>query len=111
LGGFGLALLMATAARADGLPHARPEDLGFSSARLDYIDRFYADKVQNGEMAGIVTLIARHGKIAHFTAVGYADTATHKPMRTDSIFRIYSMTKPITATALMMLYEQGEFQR
>ena len=61
-------------------------------------------------MAGIVTLIARHGKIVHFSAVGYADVEKRQRMETDTIFRFYSMTKPITSTALMMLYEEGRFQ-
>src|SRR5690242_3995391 len=58
---------------ADDLPRARPEELGFSPERLSYIDAFYGDMVKKGEMAGVVTLVARHGRIAHFSAVGYAD--------------------------------------
>lgn len=95
---------------ADDLPRASPETLGFSQARLDYIDRFYADEVKRRELAGIVILIARHGKVAHFSALGYADMESRRPMRTDTIFRLYSMTKPIASTALMMLYEEGRFQ-
>ncbi|MBK9252522.1 MAG: beta-lactamase family protein [Proteobacteria bacterium] len=87
-----------------------PEELGFSTARLDYLDRYYADKVQRGELAGMVTLIARHGKIVHFSALGSADIEKRKPMQRDTIVRLYSMTKPITSTALMMLYEEGRFQ-
>src|SRR5690242_15875650 len=87
-----------------------PPDLGFSSARLEHLDRFYADKVRQGELAGIVTLIARHGKVAHFSALGSGDFEKHKPIQRDTIFRLYSMTKPITSTALMMLYEEGRFQ-
>jgi CubicO group peptidase (beta-lactamase class C family) len=101
---------VAVEAWAGELPRARPEDLGFSSARLDYIDKFYADEVKRGELAGIVTLIARHGKIVHFSAIGYADVEKQRPMQTDTIFRLYSMTKPIASTALMMLYEEGRFQ-
>lgn len=107
---LGLALLSAAIASASDLPRTRPEDVGISSERLASIDKFYADKVNNGEMAGIVLLIARHGKIAHLSAIGYANTASHQPMRTDTLFRWYSMTKPITAVALMMLYEEGRFQ-
>jgi CubicO group peptidase (beta-lactamase class C family) len=84
--------------------------MGFSSARLDSIDSFYADKVNRQELAGIVILVARHGKIVHLNAIGYADVVTRKKMQTDTLFRIYSMTKPIAATALMMLYEKGLFQ-
>ena len=105
-----MAMVTVVSVRADELPRARPEDLGFSASRLEYIDQFYSEKVKRGEMAGIVLLVARHGKIAHFSAVGYANSATRQPMKTDTLFRWYSMTKPLTATALMMLYEEGRFQ-
>lgn len=105
-----LALLLAGGAWAGDLPHAQPHELGFSAERLTYIDQLYAEKVKNGELAGIVTLIARHGRIVHFSAIGYADVENKRKMQTDSIFRLYSMTKPIAATALMMLYEEGRFQ-
>jgi CubicO group peptidase (beta-lactamase class C family) len=105
-----VAVAAASAARAGELSTASPEELGFSAARLEYLDDFYADKVQRGELAGIVTLIARHGKIAHFSALGSADAEQHKPIQSNTIFRLYSMTKPITSTALMMLYEEGRFQ-
>jgi CubicO group peptidase (beta-lactamase class C family) len=105
-----IAILLVSAAWADDLPRGRPEEVGFSAERLDYIDKFYADQVKSGRMAGIVTLVARHGKVAHFSAVGYADLEKKKPMETDTIFRLYSMTKPIASTALMMLYQEGRFQ-
>lgn len=92
------------------LPRARPESVGFDSGRLDYIDQFYSKKVEAGEMAGIVTLISRHGKVVHFSAVGYADLETKRRMETDTIFRLFSMTKPIASVALMMLYEEGRFE-
>lgn len=101
---------LVTGANAGELPRAPADELGFSSARLDYIDQFYAEKIKRGELAGIVTLIARHGKVAHFSAIGYADIGKKKKLETDTIFRLYSMTKPIAATALMMLYEEGKFQ-
>lgn len=96
--------------RAEELPRAPPEEMGFDPERLDYIDHFYADKVKRGEMAGVVTLISRHGKVVHFSAVGYSDLEKKRKMETDTIFRLYSMTKPIASVALMMLYEQGRFQ-
>lgn len=96
--------------RAEDLPRAVPEDVGFDSGRLGYIDQFYTDKVKRGEMAGIVTLISRHGKVVHFSAIGYADLEKKRKMETDTIFRLYSMTKPIASVALMMLYEEGRFQ-
>lgn len=95
---------------AQGLPTARPEDEGFSSERLAYIDKFYSEKIDHGDLAGIVTLVSRHGKIVHFSALGYADIEKHTRMQKDTIFRQYSMTKPITSTALMTLYEEGRFQ-
>ena len=103
-------VVAASAAGAGDLPTASPAELGFSAARLERLDHFYADKVQRGELAGIVTLIARHGKVAHFSALGSADLEKHKPIQRDTFFRLYSMTKPITSTALMMLYEEGRFQ-
>ena len=105
-----LTLLVGGWAYAAEPPSGKAAELGFSSARLDYIDRFYMDKVNRGELAGVVTLIARHGKIAHFSAVGYADIEKKQKMQRDTIFRLYSMTKPIASTALMMLYEEGRFQ-
>jgi len=104
-----IAAATASAARAGELPTASPSELGFSVARLEYLDHFYADEVQRGELAGIVILIARHGKIVHFCALGSADVEKHKPMQRDTIFRLYSMTKPMTSAALMMLYEEGRF--
>ena len=102
--------LAAANAIAQGLPTARPEDEGFSSERLAYIDQYYSEKIRQGQMEGIVTLISRHGKVIHFSALGEADLEKHKKMQQDTIFRQYSMTKPITSTALMTLYEQGRFQ-
>lgn len=95
---------------AQGLPTARPEDEGFSPERLAYIDKFYSEKIDHGDMAGIVTLVSRHGKIVHFSALGYADIEKQTRMQKDTEFRLYSMTKAITSTALMTLYEEGLFQ-
>ena len=105
-----IVVVAASAATAGELPTGSPSELGFSVARLEYLDHFYADEVKRGELAGIVILIARHGKIVHFSSIGSADVEKHKPMQRDTIFRLYSMTKPITSTALMMLYEEGRFQ-
>ena len=86
------------------------QGLGFSAPRIAALDHFYETQVQRGDMAGIVLLIARHGKIAHQAAIGYADLESRKPLTLDALYRWYSMTKPITSTAMMMLYEQGRFQ-
>jgi CubicO group peptidase (beta-lactamase class C family) len=75
------------------LLRARPDEVSFSTERLHRIAKYYADKVNDGKMAGT----ARHGKGAHFSAVGYADVGSQKKLQADSIFRPYSMTKPIVA--------------
>ena len=95
---------------ADNLPFVEPESVGFSSDQLAKIENHFQGRVDRGEIAGIVTLVARKGKIAHFSAVGYQDVVQNIPMKTDTLFRIFSMTKPIASTALMMLYQDGYFQ-
>jgi len=88
-----------------------PRAAGFIPERLSHItahlDRSY---IQPGKIAGCQTLVARHGHVAYFCSQGQMDLARQKPMADDTIFRIYSMTKPITSVALMSLYEQGHFQ-
>jgi CubicO group peptidase (beta-lactamase class C family) len=86
-----------------------PESVGLSSERLERIASAIQKSMDDGRIAGGVALVARHGKIAYLKAVGMADRDAKKPMRTDSIFRICSMTKPITSVAVMMLYEEGRF--
>ncbi|MBC7520341.1 MAG: beta-lactamase family protein [Sandarakinorhabdus sp.] len=84
------------------------ETLGFSTSRLARIDRFLAEKyVTPGRLPGTLTMVARHGDIAHLGMTGHADVERGVPMAEDTIFRIYSMTKPITSVALMMLVEEG----
>ena len=95
---------------ADNLPFVEPESVGFSSDQLAKIENHFQGRVDRGEIAGIVTLVARKGKIAHLSAVGYQDVVQNIPMETDTLFRIFSMTKPIASTALMMLYQDGYFQ-
>ena len=95
---------------ANELPTASPQELGFDAERLNYISKHFQERVDKGELAGIVTLVARKGKIVHFDAVGYQDVVDKVPLETDTIFRIYSMTKPVASIALMMLYQEGKFQ-
>ena len=95
---------------AQGLEFVQPEEVGFSSERLDHLESFFSDRVDKGEIAGMVTLVARHGQVAHLSSVGYQDVVEQIPMQDDTLFRIYSMTKPIATTALMMLYQEGRFQ-
>jgi CubicO group peptidase (beta-lactamase class C family) len=103
-------VLGSTWARGDDLPRVQPEEVGFSSERLSYIDRYFTEAIERGDLAGIVTLVARHGKIVHLSALGYADREKKEKMRPDTIFRLYSQTKAVATTALMMLYEEGRFQ-
>ncbi len=86
-----------------------PEDVGLSSERLERIGGTIQKSIDDGRIAGATSLVARHGRIAYFKAFGMGDRDTKKPMRTDSIFRICSMSKPITSVAVMMLYEEGRF--
>jgi CubicO group peptidase (beta-lactamase class C family) len=88
---------------------ATPESVGLSSERLERIGSVIQKGIDDGRLAGGVSLVARHGKIAYLKAFGMADKEAKKPMRTDSIFRICSMSKPITSVAAMMLYEEGRF--
>ncbi len=88
---------------------AFPEDVGLSSERLERITNVIQSSIDGGRIAGANALVARHGKIAYCKALGMADRDGKKPMRTDSIFRICSMSKPITSVAVMMLYEEGRF--
>jgi CubicO group peptidase (beta-lactamase class C family) len=86
-----------------------PEQAGFSSQRLERLDDGLQRLVNEGKLAGMVTLLARRGKVAHFAATGVMDVASSRPIQRDAIFRIASMTKPITCTAVMMLFEEGRF--
>ena len=87
----------------------RPEDVGFSSARLQRIDDAMRRFVDEGKIAGVVTLVARQGKVAHFGATGLMDLEARRPMEREAIFRIASMAKPITATSVLILFEEGHF--
>ncbi|MFM9862050.1 MAG: serine hydrolase domain-containing protein [Micropepsaceae bacterium] len=87
---------------------ARPEALGLSSTRLERIDQFLQRKyIDTGKIPCAQTLVWRRGEIAHFSTIGMADVARKKKAADDTIFRIYSMTKPITSIAFMQLVEQG----
>lgn len=86
-----------------------PSAMGLSGKRLKRIDDVMEQYVAEGKIAGVVTLVARHGRVVHREAFGMADIEADRKMKTDSLFRIASMSKPITATAVMILYERGEF--
>ena len=94
----------------EGLPRAIPEDVGMSTSRLGRIAPVMQGYVDNGKIPCALTMIAREGKLVHFEKFGMQDIAAAKPVEFDTIFRLYSMTKPITSVAVMMLYEEGHFQ-
>jgi CubicO group peptidase (beta-lactamase class C family) len=102
------AALASGAAWAGSVPRATPEDVGLSSERLERIGAAMQKHIDAGEIAGVVTLVARRGRIAHFEAYGFADVGKRTPMRTDHIFGLASMSKPITGVAIMMLVERGD---
>jgi CubicO group peptidase (beta-lactamase class C family) len=102
-------LLTAVAAAAQELPTAKPESVGFSADRLERISKAVQKDIDDKRIAGAVTLVMRHGQVAFFKAQGMQDRENNKPMRRDTIFRICSMSKPITSAAVMILYEEGYF--
>jgi len=111
------AILMLTAvcvqpvmAAGHDLPTAKPESVGMSSERLARLGEGMKTLVDQGRLSGVVTMVARHGKVVAFDATGKRDIAANAPMQKDSIFRIYSMSKPITGVAMMMLFEDGKWQ-
>ena len=111
---FTLAILVLVACRDAsgpqiGLPATIPEKVGLSSERLKRIDKVMQEYVDENKIAGAVTLVVRRGKVAHLGTYGMADIEADKPMQANTIFRIASMTKPITSVAVMMLYEEGHF--
>jgi len=87
---------------------ARPEDVGLSSERLDRIHDAVQRHIDAGSISGAVTLVARHGKIAHLEAHGLLDIESKRAMPKDGVFRLASMSKPITAVAVMMMVEEGK---
>ena len=82
-----------------------PVSVGISASHLNEIDTAMQAFVDQNNVAGITTLISRYGKVAHFGCYGKLDLALNKPIQTDSLFRIYSLTKPITAVAALILYD------
>src|SRR5215831_14569172 len=101
-------LLAALPLVAATLPNAKPEEVGLSSERLQRVHQMLQRRVDAGDIAGAVTLVARNGRIAHLETHGLMDIETKKPMARDSIFRLASMTKPVTGVAILMLVEEGK---
>src|SRR6188474_2569535 len=107
-----LTLMLVVAGRlmfaAGSVPVGKAEDVGLSTERLKRIGEAVDRHLAAGNVAGAVTLVARRGKIAHFEAQGVMDVDTKKPMAKDNLFRLASMSKPITGVAIMMLVEEGK---
>ncbi|HVU89820.1 MAG TPA: serine hydrolase domain-containing protein [Pirellulales bacterium] len=91
------------------LPDAPPDRVGLDAKRLAEIDPIVRSYIDEGKLAGIVLLVAREGKVAHTSVYGKMNIEAGEAMRRDALFRIYSMTKPITGVALMTLYDEGRF--
>jgi CubicO group peptidase (beta-lactamase class C family) len=96
-------------ASAQDLPLAAPENVGMSRERLDRIKPAMEKHIQDAHMAGAICMVLRDGKIAYFESFGASDKEAGKPMRKDAIFRIYSMSKALTVTSAMTLYDEGRF--
>jgi CubicO group peptidase (beta-lactamase class C family) len=91
------------------LAPATPESVGLSAAGLQAIDGYLQGLIDEGTLAGVVTLVARHGKTVHTSVMGKKDLASGEPLALDTIFRIFSMTKPVTAVAMSILYDEGRW--
>lgn len=104
------AWMLSAVAQAQPLPMATPESVGMSSQRLEKITSIFKQEVAQGKLPGAVVMIARKGKLVYSQAFGKLNNASGGDMKLDSIFRIYSMTKPMASTALMMLVEDGQVQ-
>jgi CubicO group peptidase (beta-lactamase class C family) len=103
-----LGILLALQGSAASLPVSRPEEVGLSADRLKRIHSVVQSHIDSKDFAGAVTLVMRKGKVVHFEAQGLMDLESNKPMRTDTLFRMASMTKPMTAVAILMLMEDGK---
>ncbi len=105
-----LLIALAPVVSGQGLPKASPRSVGLSQERLDRITALMQKHVEDGLLAGAVALVARNGKVAYLKSVGMQDQEKGVEMKPDAIFRIASMSKPITSVAVMMLYEEGRFR-
>ena len=101
-------LTVLLAAQGWAFDTVEPEAAGLSRARLDRVEAAMQRHIDEGEFAGAVTLVARHGEIAYLNAQGVMDIESKRPMETDAVFRIMSMTKPVVAVAILMMVEEGK---
>src|SRR5262249_52619395 len=102
--------LLVGVVRADELPGAKPQDVGLSAEKLKRVKALLQAAVDKNQTAGAVVLVARRGKIVYLESVGKMHVEADKPMTSDTIFRIHSMTKPITTAAALVLYDEGKFK-
>ena len=110
VGGMHSAAGQQASKKTAGAAENRPEALGFSPERLERLDAVMQGEVDRKELPGIVTILARHGKVVEEKVYGKKDVASGAAMTRDTIFRIYSMTKPVTGVAMMILYEEGKWR-
>lgn len=106
---FATAALVALPVQAQ-VKLAAPASVGMSAQELKGVDQAMHGLVDQGRLAGVTTLVARHGKVVHFDAYGVQDVTSKAPMQLDTIFRIASMTKPVTGVAMMILFEEGKWK-
>ncbi len=102
-------MLLAPVARGD-LPHATPVAVGLNPSAIREAETVIARQVEQGDIAGVSLCVMRSGRVAHLKAYGFRDALDRLPARTDDIYRIYSMSKPIVSVAAMQLWEQGHFE-
>ena len=95
---------------AHSVPVGKADDVGLSAERLKRINQLVQRSIDASEISGAVTVVARRGRIAHFEAQGQMDVEAKTPMRKDAVFRIASMSKPVTAVAILMLMEEGSLR-
>src|SRR5262245_18394694 len=105
-----LTLVLRPEGRAGDLPLGKPAEVGMSAQKLEAVKKAVQDAVDKHQTAGVLVLVARHGKVAMLESFRKMDSHAKKDMRPDTIFRIYSMTKPVTSAAVMMLYDEGRFK-
>src|SRR5919202_439465 len=104
------ALAFASAGGAATLPTARAEEAGMSTERLRRIHEAMQRHIDASDISGAVTLVARRGRVVHYQAHGLMDIETNRAMQPDAIFRIASMTKPVTGVAVLMMMEEGKLR-
>ena len=102
--------LLTTSTFGQELPEVSPESVGLSSAALDQVSKALQVHIDNQNIAGVVATVIRDGQIAYTKALGYRDLNRREPMSIDALFRLYSMTRPITSLAVMMLWEEGKLR-